>query len=153
MKKTIYLLAATMFVGATIFTSCSSSSNKVENAEDNVTEAKKDLNEAEMDYKTAIQDFKNETNNRIAENDKRIAEMKAKTDNDGKNVRKDRNDNDRNDNDRIIELERKNNDMKVRMDAYEDNGPDGWESFKREFNHDMDELGNAINGITVNNKK
>ena len=28
-----------------------------------------------------------------------------------------------------------------------------WESFKREFNHDMDEIGQALKDLTVDNKK
>jgi hypothetical protein len=38
------------------------------------------------------------------------------------------------------------------MDTYEKKQSD-WESFKREFNHDMDELGQALKDLTVDNKK
>jgi hypothetical protein len=36
--------------------------------------------------------------------------------------------------------------------AYDKNQTD-WEKFKREFNHDMDELGKSLKDLTVNNKK
>jgi hypothetical protein len=39
------------------------------------------------------------------------------------------------------------------MKAYKNDADSDWQSFKREFNHDMDELGNAFNNLTVNNKK
>ena len=42
--------------------------------------------------------------------------------------------------------------MNARIAAYDKSQSD-WESFKREFSHDMDGLGQAINDLTVNNKK
>jgi hypothetical protein len=42
--------------------------------------------------------------------------------------------------------------MKARIDAYDKSQSD-WESFKREFTHDMEGLGQALNDLTVNNKK
>ena len=53
---------------------------------------------------------------------------------------------------RIDTLEKKNRDLKARVDAYDKSQSD-WESFKREFNHDMDELGQAFKDLTVDNKK
>ena len=50
-------------------------------------------------------------------------------------------------------LEQKNKDLKNRMDAYGANTQSDWDSFKREFNHDMDALGQAFKDLTVNNKK
>jgi DNA-directed RNA polymerase subunit N (RpoN/RPB10) len=35
--------------------------------------------------------------------------------------------------------------------AYEKSQSD-WEAFKREFNHDMEELGKALKDLTVDNK-
>ena len=52
----------------------------------------------------------------------------------------------------IAVLEQKNRDMRARVDAYE-KSQNGWDSFKREFDHDMDELGQALKDLTVNNKK
>lgn len=42
--------------------------------------------------------------------------------------------------------------MKRRSIYYEKSQSD-WETFKREYNHDMDELGNALKDLTVDNKK
>ena len=53
---------------------------------------------------------------------------------------------------RIETLEQKNRDLRTRMDAYEKSESD-WEVFKREFNHYMDELGQALTDFTVDNKK
>jgi hypothetical protein len=54
---------------------------------------------------------------------------------------------------RIAELKSRNEKAKERLNNYNDNNHEKWEDFKREFNHDMDELGNALKDFTVNNKK
>jgi len=53
----------------------------------------------------------------------------------------------------LNELEQKNKNLKMKMAEYQDSGKDNWESFKREFNHDMDELGKSLKNFTDNNKK
>ena len=50
-------------------------------------------------------------------------------------------------------LEEKNSAMKKRMNDYKDDSASNWQSFKNEFNHDMDALGNALKDLTENNKK
>lgn len=146
MKKTIYFLTTTLFVSGIILNSCKSSSEKVENAGENVSDAKQDLTKAEINYTDAIQAFRKETADKIAVNDQKIAELKAKIENEKKSAREEHKK-------RIAELKQKNEDMKKRMDKYQDNGKEGWESFKREFDHDMDGLGKALNDLTVNNSK
>jgi len=44
----------------------------------------------------------------------------------------------------IDRLETKNAEMKVKLREAKDKSKENWEEFKREFNHDMDELGTAI---------
>ena len=51
----------------------------------------------------------------------------------------------------IDALEERNETLKNKISDYENNQTD-WESFKREFNSDMSELGNALKDLTVNNK-
>ena len=53
---------------------------------------------------------------------------------------------------KIANLELQNKDMKARLEAYEKIQSD-WESFKYEFNHDMDAIGEALKDLTVDNKK
>ncbi len=54
---------------------------------------------------------------------------------------------------KIAELDSKNTDMKRKLDNFKANGKDNWETFKTEFSHDMDELGNAFRDLTVKNTK
>jgi hypothetical protein len=52
---------------------------------------------------------------------------------------------------RIDALEQKNKDLRIRITTHDSTQSD-WDSFKREFNHDMDELGKALSDFAENNK-
>ncbi|MBK7336847.1 MAG: hypothetical protein IPJ00_12050 [Saprospirales bacterium] len=90
------------------------------------------------------QAFRNETEARIKVNEARIAELKVKMKKSGKSM-------DALYADKINALEQKNKDLKTRMDNYEQNKTE-WQAFKREFNRDMDELGQALKDFSVDNK-
>ena len=154
MKKAIFIctLITTIFAGM-IFTSCESSTQEMDNAQANVVEAKKDLKEARQDPQIAAQKtanaeawkaFKSESELKIRGNETRIAELKEKMKTSGKTL-------DAAYAKKIDQLEQKNKDLNARMVAYEKEQSD-WESFKREFNHDMDELGKALKDFTLNNQ-
>jgi hypothetical protein len=53
---------------------------------------------------------------------------------------------------RINALQQQNNSLNIKIEAYKENQSD-WESFKREFNHDLAELGQAIKDLTISNKE
>ncbi len=148
------LAVSTMFTASTFLTSCQSEAQKSETAQNKVQDAKEDLKEAQTDAAVAAQKaataeewkaFKTDSEAKIKANEVRIAELKDKMKASGKTM------------DAVYAknidlLEQRNKDLKNRMDAYE-KGQSDWESFKREFNHDMDELGAALRDLTVNNKK
>lgn len=48
-------------------------------------------------------------------------------------------------------LEHKNQSLKEKMSYYKDEGDNKWESFKLEFDRDMDNLGKALKDLTNNN--
>ena len=52
---------------------------------------------------------------------------------------------------KVNDLQERNNRMKMRMEEYKADGRDNWENFKKEFRHDMDELGNAFRDIGKDN--
>jgi len=154
MKKMIFILAVTTLMAGTIFTGCKSSTQKQEAARDKVKDAKQDLNEAQKDANAAAQVvateeewkiFKSESELKIKDNEIRIAELTVKMNKQGEIFdelyRKN-----------IANLEQQNKDMKARLEAYE-KSQTNWESFKREFNHDMDAIGKALKDLTVDNKK
>ena len=143
--KTKKIIVPVVFTYALfLIASCNSPSEKVEKAQENVTEAKEELNKAENDYVSDMNRFRIETDSSIAENQKRIDELKQKAEMDKKEI-KEKNQK------KIAELEQRNKDLKRRIDEYKGEGNDKWQSFKREFKRDMEELGQAIRDIGTNN--
>jgi len=143
MKKSILLLAvSTMIVGASL-TSCSSSAEKVENAEAKVTEANVDLDKANKEYLEEVVQYRVEKAEAIAANEKSIAEFKARIEKDKKGAKADYLNT-------IAELEKKNTDMKYKMDNYKEEGKEKWVLFRDEFTRDMIELAKAVNEFTTN---
>jgi hypothetical protein len=41
----------------------------------------------------------------------------------------------------------------MRLDNYKGEGEDKWEDFKKEFEHDMNEIGSSLKDLTVSNTK
>ena len=154
MKKIILTLGvATAFLTGTILTGCQSSAQKEASARDNVQEAKQDLKDVRKDANAEAQElanaeewetFKSDAELTIKNNEIRIAELRVKLNKQGTML-------DPMYEKKIATLEQQNKDLKKRIEDYEKNQSD-WETFKREFNHDMDELGKALKDLTVDNK-
>jgi len=154
MKRTITGAATLALISGLFFAGCQSPNQKATAAESEVKDAKQDLKMAQQNADSANQkakdaaawdQFKNETTLKIAQNETRITELKLQAKKSGKAQElvygK-----------KIDLLEKQNQTLKTRLDGY-DKGQTGWESFKREFSHDMDGLGEALkNFVIVNNK-
>ncbi len=154
MKKIMITLAASvLIITGSVFTGCKSQTQKEKDAQAEVQDARDNLNKAQnnanaVELKAATDEewaaFKSDAELKIKNNDVRIAELKVQMNKPGAlfdGIYKKR----------ILALEQQNHDLRLRIDAYDRNNTD-WETFKREFNHDMDELGNALKDLTVNNK-
>lgn len=151
MKKSILILA--IFAG-TLFTSCKNNEQKEVEAIEDVVEATEDLNKVTEDVNednaakandAEWQAFKAEANTTIAENETRITDLQMA-------MKKPGNTFDAAYKKSIDALVDKNNSLKTKIVDYENNQTD-WASFKREFDSDMSELGQAFKDLTVNNKK
>ena len=154
MRKSIFILAvATTFMAGNVFTGCQTAAQKQEKAnaqvviaENKLDVAQNNANIAEQKVATAEQfkTFKLETELKIKNNEVRIAELKLKIKGKGSAI-------DEVYANKIDSFELRNHNMQLRIDTYEKKHSD-WETFKRELNHDMDELGKALKDITVKNK-
>lgn len=149
-KKNIFVVSAlSLFAICATLPACNSAQNKQEQVEkdrEKVTDAKNELNKAQDDYQADLEKFRLDVDQRIANNETRIHELRDSITYVGKPSREERRK-------RIDELEQKNRDMKRRLNEYKADGNEKWQSFKREFNHDMDELGHALRDIGKNNVK
>lgn len=121
---------------ATAFTSCKFSSQKAESSKENVTQAQKD-------FKKEVENFKKVANEKIAANEKVIADWKVNLTNSKRGAKASIEK-------KISDLEKKSLLLKTKLNDYKDESLDSWESFKTEFNQDMDELGNALKALTTN---
>ncbi len=146
MKKIITAFSMVLLVTGAIVTGCNTPAEKVENAENKVTEANKDLDKANEAYVTDVANYRIETANKIAANEKSIADFKARVATEKKETKEAYNA-------KISDLEKKDTDMKKKMDDYKLEGKEKWEIFKAEFSHDMDELGKSFKDFTVKNVK
>ena len=146
MKKTIYGFAFSAMIIGAVFTSCESKQEKVEEAKEDVVEAKEDLKEAQRELNAEYPAYRNDMDARITANEKEIARLKEILNKPGEkpldNARRDK----------IADLERRNSELRSKLYGYEQERSD-WEAFKREFNRDMDDLGNSLRDIGKDNVK
>lgn len=137
MKNQMFYIMILALIAGVMITGCNTSTQKVEKAKDKVDQAQDDLDQATLDYHAEIESFKNETREKTITNDQMIAELKARIAKEKKDARVMYEKN-------IAELEKKNNELKESINNYKDEGKDNWESFKDEFNSDMENLGIAL---------
>ena len=144
MKNSIVLLVVFGFFAVSMFTGCDTPAQKVDNAEADVVDAKEDLVQAQEDYLADVELYRQQTAEKVAANNKSIADFNARIETEKAAAKADYKI-------KIAELEKKNSDLKMRLDDYKVEGKDQWETFKIEFNRDMDQLGQALQDLTVKN--
>ncbi len=137
-RKRITILASIsmmIILGA----SCASSpSEKIEESKNELAEATEDLVKAREDYLVDMKAYKIEIGKKISKNEeslKAFRELRANYEL------------------KIDELEMKNLAMKTKLDENKVEGKAQWNSFKAEFNQDMDELQTALKDLKVNDSQ
>lgn len=132
--KSLAIILTVVLIGLTVVSATVASEKNVRN-------------EIALSQQDDFKIYKAEQEKKIAENDKKIAELKAKK-NKVKQEKLSAYE------DRIDELEKKNNELRSRIASYrKDEEKAKWESFKKEFNHDMDELGKSLKDLFKDNIK
>jgi len=154
MNKIIRNLVVVILIAGTALVGCKSSTKEEDASQQKVLDAKENGQGAEdtlvAGKKAASaeewQTFKNDTDSIIDVNEARIAELKLKMKKTGKSIdaKYDKN---------IEVLEQKNKNLKAKIEIYKNDANTDWQSFKREFNHDMNEIGQALKDLTIDNKK
>lgn len=144
MRKTFMFCAIASLVTAFSFFSCGS--NDYEADKQKVEDAREDLQDAQRKFNEEYPAYVRVAEEKIAANEKRIAELRTKLNEPGKapldEMRKKKIDN----------LEQKNIELRNKLQAYDKESSD-WEAFKREFNHDMESIGEAFEDLGKDNKK
>jgi septal ring factor EnvC (AmiA/AmiB activator) len=89
MEKSIKLGLASMMIASSVLFSCSTSSEKVEQAEENVVDSKNELKEEKEAYQKEQKEYRKNAEKRIAENEKNIAEFNQRIKNQKADAKKD----------------------------------------------------------------
>ena len=146
MKKTILTFTITGVIVAASLSVFGQENKTAKEARKDVAQSQKNLREAKTDSAADFKKFKKDAEEKISENQKKIAELKAKKSNDSKEV-KEKYDK------QVLALEQKNNELKKKIEASDNTQTSMWTSFKRGFNHDMVELGQAIKDLGTDKTK
>ena len=146
MKKSIYTLTTALLIGTTLISCKENTENKGDDVEVITNDDGNSLMVKNATQNKEWEAFKVSTDSIINENDMRIAELKVKMKNTGKAM-------DSTYENKIVQLQERNAAMKVKIQNYKDDNSQNWDSFKTEFNHDMSQLGNTLEDLTVDNKK
>lgn len=154
MKKTVLIFAIATIIGGSFMISCKSSTKEEKESQEKVVEAKEDVQQAKDSLKVAkkeanaeeLKAFKKETDSVINTNKAKIDVLKSKMKKTGESI-------DATYQKNITDLEQKNKALKIKMETYKNDANSDWQSFKREFKHDLDEIGQAFKDLTVDNEK
>ena len=146
MKKSYMSLVLSFFLTTILLISCASPSEKVENAKEDVVDANNKLDTAIKNYQADINAYKIETASKIAANELAIKNFNSKIENEKKELRASYLS-------KIEVLEKKNRDLKNKLDNYQDDGNDKWRTFKAEFGKEMDDLGKSIKDLASKDNK
>jgi hypothetical protein len=155
MKKIILFSALLIpLMAVIIFTVVWSSTQKQKTSQTKVEYANKDFIAEQEDANAAAQvaatpeewiTFRSESELKIRDNEIRITEINVKTKKPGEIS-------DALYENKIAILELQNKDMKAKLEAYE-KIQSNWGAFKREFNHDINAIGEALKDLTLDDKK
>jgi hypothetical protein len=131
------IIAIMVFTGLSVF---GQQNGKAEEARKDEASAQDKLRLAKIDSAADFQKFKEGAEAKISENEREIIDLKTNK------IIKDKDANIKYDN-KVLALEQKNDELKKKIEAADGTKTDMWSSFKTSFNHDMEELGEAMKSI------
>ncbi|WP_291135387.1 hypothetical protein [Flavobacterium sp. UBA7663] len=150
MKTYIIKMILTTSIIGLFMTSCNNSptakEEDVKEATQDLIDAEADLNKAEYDSISDFNTFKESIQLKLVENQNVIDDLKLKITSKGK-VERDI------DEVEINKLEKRNTELKLKIENYEQGPAQKWELFKVDFNNEMDNLGKSISEMADRNKK
>ena len=147
MKKSILIMSIGILMTSIALSGCQSSTNKTQNAKDNMLGEKigtvdsvNSIGQVQQDSITAFQNFKEESEAKLESYQDTITSLKGKI----AKVKYEK---------KLAVIEQKNNDLKQKLEDFKYDGQGKWVTFKTEFNHNMDDLGDALSAFFTSSKK
>jgi hypothetical protein len=128
-----------------------------DNVDNAATEIQDNADHATVRTEETVQDAKNswrrerdemraDIDRRIERNNSDIEQLKADARTKKKEAKREYDE-------KVNNLESRNHTLREKYNTYKAESKEDWENFKKEFNHDMDELGDAIQDLFRDNKK
>jgi hypothetical protein len=127
-------------------TAASQENKKTKETKKDVSGTNKNQKEAKADSEADYQKFKMDAERNIAQNKKKIAELKTEKKSIDKEIEKKYKE-------KILALEQKNDKLKKKLENSGKTKTTMWTSFKKEFNFEMEELGQAIKDFGIDSMK
>lgn len=150
MKTYILKTILTTSIIGLFMTSCNNSptakEEDVKEATQDLIDAEADLDQAEYDSISDFNTFKESIQLKLVENQKVIDDLKLKITSKGK-VERDI------DEVEINKLEKRNTDLRLKIENYEQGPAQKWALFKVDFNNELDDLGKSISEMADRNMK
>ncbi len=140
MKKNILSTVVVAIIMITGLSTFAQQDKQAEKARKKIAEGKNDLREAKMDSAADYEKFVKEAEMNISENKKGIAALKLKKAEDNKDASEKYDK-------KVLDLEKKNDELEKRIKDSQHTKTNLWERFKLGFNRDMNKLGRAIKSI------
>lgn len=138
-------LLLTVILAAFTLAAYAQENEKAAKARKDMKDAQADLREAKIDSAADFQKFREEGERAILDNQYKINSLKARK------IAEDKNASDKYQQ-RLATLQQKNEALRTRLAGSGKTKTSKWSAFKREFQHDMDELGKAFKDIGVDNR-
>lgn len=144
--RTVFITTALVLLMTSCNNSKAAKEDAVSEAQEGLIEANDDLVEAKLDSIEDFNQFKASILLKLAENEKNIGALKLKRNTKGiaaQNI----------DQVTIDQLEKRNTDLKNKIENYEEGPAQKWALFKIDFNQELDAVGTSISEMAARNMK
>lgn len=139
MKKIFLKITCIGFISMFALTSCGNTSEeKIEDAQEDVADAEQELREAETQLKIDYDNYKLETEKELLENEQRIEELRLEIKKEKVAATRAKREKE------LEELESRNETLRQKFQNFKYNAREDWETFKIDFNNEMQELNQSI---------
>ena len=148
-KKILKHLTVTGFANSTDLSNCEILENELNEAKGRFKLAKKDVKDAKQKLNQALE----EVINKIENKKKEIKETQSNLVNDPESSSEFNFENIKSKFDEaMVALELRKNKIKKKIEEFNADGTENWDSFKHKLNHDLEELGIALKGFVTKSK-
>jgi hypothetical protein len=143
MSKYLIACAIACVLTVPVFMGCrESAGNKMDEAKASMEKIRQDMKDTEANYMDDWQDFKNQSLGKINANENKLQIFRDKMEKSSSDVKTKYNA-------AVVDLEHQNRELKDKMVRYKKEGKARWDTFKSEFNRDMDKVEASVNDLTA----